>query len=261
MVDVRATSGIFQRIVGPMREQRFAEIYGTESPVWSETMPALGIDEEPCGRTHQRGAAEADQTVTSTIATGAGADREGLKLYVERLKTAMEDRLIEADEYGELLAIANDANLSPSQAQEAHIGYFQSCASKALADGRIDASEERDLTRVAEILGLGQGQLPELIATAPAPARVSADSLEGMTVCFTGAVDATRAGRTVTREELTDAAVSVGMIPKSGVSKKLDVLVAADPHSLSGKARRARDQGIRIVTAAAFLTMIGFATD
>ena len=38
-----------------------------------------------------------------------------------------------------------------------------------------------------------------------------------------------------------------GMVPTKSVTKKLDVLVAADPHSMSGKAKKARDYGTRII--------------
>jgi DNA polymerase-3 subunit epsilon len=36
------------------------------------------------------------------------------------------------------------------------------------------------------------------------------------------------------------------------VTKSLDILVCADPESMSGKARMARDNGIRVIAAAAF---------
>jgi DNA polymerase-3 subunit epsilon len=195
------------------------------------------------------------------LATGAGANHQGLELYRTKLKAAMEDRLIDDQEFRDLLEIVASEQISPSQAHELHAGYFQECASKALADGRIDSSEERDLARVAQVLTIDTSLVPELIATAPPPDQIASESMSGRTVCFTGAVDATRNGVPIAREELTEAAISVGMVPKSGVSKKLDILVAADPHSLSGKARKARELGIRIVTAEAFLTMIGYATD
>lgn len=132
---------------------------------------------------------------------------------------------------------------------------------RALADGRIDQSEERDLLKVGTLLGLDPAQLPELVATAPAPSQIAADTLEGVTVCFTGEVDATVDGRALTRADLKEAATSRGMVPKSGVSKKLNLLVTADPHSLSGKARKARELGTRILTVDSFLSMIGLATD
>ncbi len=46
-----------------------------------------------------------------------------------------------------------------------------------------------------------------------------------------------------------------------GVTKKLDVLVLADPKSQSGKARKARKYGTRLIAETAFLRAIGMAVD
>lgn len=48
---------------------------------------------------------------------------------------------------------------------------------------------------------------------------------------------------------------------KSGVTKKLDLLVCADPHSQSGKAKKAREYGIRILAEPAFWRAIGVAAE
>lgn len=44
--------------------------------------------------------------------------------------------------------------------------------------------------------------------------------------------------------------ISLGFTPWNAVTKKVRLLVAADPDSLSGKARKARDYGIPIVDEA-----------
>ncbi len=44
---------------------------------------------------------------------------------------------------------------------------------------------------------------------------------------------------------------------KKSCTKKLDFLVAADPDSMSGKARKARDYGIRILAEPVFWQMMG----
>lgn len=45
-------------------------------------------------------------------------------------------------------------------------------------------------------------------------------------------------------------------MPRSAVTKKVKLVVVADPDSLSGKARKAADYGIPIVTEDAFAAMI-----
>jgi DNA polymerase-3 subunit epsilon len=74
--------------------------------------------------------------------------------------------------------------------------------------------------------------------------------LEGASVCFTGEMS-------LPRPELSNRAVNAGLIVKSGISKKLDVLVVADADSMSGKAKKARELGIRIVSESVFLVMLG----
>jgi DNA polymerase-3 subunit epsilon len=47
------------------------------------------------------------------------------------------------------------------------------------------------------------------------------------------------------------------MVIKKGVSKKLDILVVADPYSMSGKAQKARQYGTRIVAEPVFWRIVG----
>jgi len=49
------------------------------------------------------------------------------------------------------------------------------------------------------------------------------------------------------REQIEAILVSRGYVPWNAVTKKVKLVVAADPDSLSGKARKARDYGIVIV--------------
>jgi len=51
------------------------------------------------------------------------------------------------------------------------------------------------------------------------------------------------------------------MVVASGVTKKLDFLVVADPNTQSGKAKKARDYGIRILADSAFWQLAGINVD
>jgi DNA polymerase-3 subunit epsilon len=57
------------------------------------------------------------------------------------------------------------------------------------------------------------------------------------------------------RSELDAIARGAGLRVMSSVSSKTAVLVVADPHSQSGKARGAREHGIRMVGEQVFLHM------
>ncbi|MFL5963284.1 MAG: hypothetical protein ACJ757_10385 [Gaiellaceae bacterium] len=65
----------------------------------------------------------------------------------------------------------------------------------------------------------------------------------------------------MTREVAETLASERGLVVKQGVTKKLDVLVVADPDSLSGKARKARDYGTRIIVERSFWRSIGVPVD
>jgi len=58
------------------------------------------------------------------------------------------------------------------------------------------------------------------------------------------------------REEWVRRAMDAGLVPHSSVTKKVALVVAADPDSLSGKARKAAAYGIPIVTEEAFGRML-----
>lgn len=79
------------------------------------------------------------------------------------------------------------------------------------------------------------------------PQTEAVEVTPGSTICFTGDGHLSYRGHPLDRKASNALAESLGFVVKSGVSKKVDRLVAADPHSLSGKARKARDYGIPII--------------
>lgn len=64
-------------------------------------------------------------------------------------------------------------------------------------------------------------------------------------------------GDQVSRGLVERIATSRGMVVRRGVVKGLDYLVTADPDSLSGKARKAREYDVRILSEPAFWGMLG----
>ncbi len=63
----------------------------------------------------------------------------------------------------------------------------------------------------------------------------------GDRVVFTGEIPG------VSREQLIRQAEELGLRPMSSVSRKTKVVVAADPDSISGKARKARECGVPVI--------------
>lgn len=64
-------------------------------------------------------------------------------------------------------------------------------------------------------------------------------------------------GRPIDRKLAQELALERGLVIKSGVSKKLDILVAANLYTQSSKANKARDLEIEIVAEPVFWQMLG----
>jgi DNA polymerase-3 subunit epsilon len=138
-----------------------------------------------------------------------------------------------------------------------HADYLGTLIALAYRDGVVTDRERADLDLVAEVLGLdGVEEIVEELAHARSAttSMTSAEhSLIGRTVCFTGMLLCSYNGQPITREDAHALATRAGMTVASSVTKQLDVLVVADPGSLSGKAQRARAYGTRIIAETAFL--------
>ena len=78
----------------------------------------------------------------------------------------------------------------------------------------------------------------------------------GKSVCFTGTLNTLISGQSMTREQAHNIALENGLIVKNGVTKNLDFLVTADPDSMSGKAKKARQYGTKILAEQSFWNML-----
>jgi DNA polymerase III subunit epsilon len=79
----------------------------------------------------------------------------------------------------------------------------------------------------------------------------------GAVVCFTGALECTLDGEPITRERAQALAEAAGLTTVKTVTRKCELLVVADPHSQSAKARNARELGVRVIAESAFWPMVG----
>ena len=180
--------------------------------------------------------------------------------YLALLDRVLEDRRVDPEEGKALEAMAEEAGLSGADLVAAHESYYLDLLRAALEDGVITASETRDLAEVRQLLGIDEPRAAELLAEANASERVQAGTrreLDGRTVCFTGTLRCSVDGMPATKSDAERAAEAVGMQIRKGVSKKLDILVTADPDSLSGKAKRARSLGVRLMAEPVFWRLVG----
>lgn len=180
--------------------------------------------------------------------------------YLAILDQALLDRHISAAEADALVAVAEELSIGRSAARELHTLYVRELARAAWTDGVITSDERQDLLTVAVLLRMTEHEVDAILhserTSSPTPVAsvVGSFSLEsGDLVVFTG--DMSRP-----RSDWESAAVAAGLRPHGAVTKKVKLVVAADPDSQSGKARKARDYAIPVVTEAAFARMLDATT-
>jgi ATP-dependent Lhr-like helicase len=180
--------------------------------------------------------------------------------YLDLLDRAIEDRQLDGAEQEELVASAAMLGIDSRRLAEIHRDYVGRLVALAWRDGGVSEREREDLFLVAQALGVdgvdSRLEAPESRAphSEPSPSNTA---LDGRTVCFTGALCCRYEGEPVTREVAEQLAEGAGLTVLPRVTKKLDLLVIADPDSASEKARKAREYGTRIIAETAFWEMIG----
>lgn len=228
------------------------------------TWPAVPMrDAECCHR--GAGAADAEVPFLSRIvehlpATCGPAEHQE---YLSLLDRALLDRFLSAREREALVGLAHELGIDRPTAARLHRDYVAGLALEAVRDGVVTEDEVTDLVGVAELLSVEKGELLGLIEEACREAGLceGAGGADGA-----GAVDrfALRPGDRVVftgemsrpREEWIRLASAAGLVPHPSVTKSVALVVAADPDSLSGKARKAEAFGIPIVGEQAFARML-----
>jgi len=136
----------------------------------------------------------------------------------------------------------------------------------ALMDGVVSSAEKRDLAEVAQILGIQPARANEMLEDARRSGFAAPDCeatgqartcVAGKSVCFTGTFRCVIGGDRASRSAAEKAARKAGMVVKESVTKKLDCLVVADPDTMSSKARKARQYGVRLIAEPVFWRMVG----
>jgi DNA polymerase-3 subunit epsilon len=231
-------------------------------------MPAI----EPSGICYTRSDSmidvERDRSFLSQMAMQLPSSSTGPKNvneYMALLDEALEDRRLDEDEVCSLHGLALHLGLSSHDAGVVHTDYLASLVKEALSDRVITETEMEDLVDVQRLISVSGDVFHAIILREQKNAEKNNEDslnqqqmdLRGKTICFSGTFRS-RVGGVVTKKEgLEKLAEEAGLDIKSGVSKKLDFLVLADPHSMSGKAKKARQYGTRILAESVFLNYMG----
>lgn len=169
--------------------------------------------------------------------------------YRKALAASLADLSLSASEITQLGAIAIDDGLSLDDISLIHEEFMRQMAVTAWLDGVVTAEERVELTSLAEQLGVPEGIVEQLLE-----APISGNSGDGFRlrpgdrVAFTGALDLPRADW---ERRVTGLGLSYG-----SVTTKTVVLVAGNPDSMSGKAARARELLIPVVSEVGFTRLI-----
>jgi DNA polymerase-3 subunit epsilon len=178
--------------------------------------------------------------------------------YLDILDRALLDRHISATEADALVAAADSLDLGRTDVLGLHEHYLQALAAIAFADGTLTAEERDDLDHVAVLLGLRPDHVEHVLRLARHAAGATEPSSTGPRrfahgagdiVVFTGQMDDPR-------EVWAARAAAAGLSVGDRVTRNTRLLVAADPDSMSGKAKQANRYGIPIVHPAAFLRLV-----
>ncbi len=167
----------------------------------------------------------------------------------------MADLKFDADERRELALLAEDLGLSEHSRARAHKEFLHGLIDAALDDGVVTDDEFDQLCRTAALLDLDDA----VVCTRTNPYRIMTETLDlqpGMGICFTGNAQGSN-GEPMEREDLEDLTRKHHLEPVTSVTKtKCQLLVAADPASMSGKAKNAQKFGIPVTSVTDYLTAL-----
>lgn len=175
--------------------------------------------------------------------------------YLALLDGILANREITATDADQLVQVATELGLTRLEVQDLHCDYVSGLAEGMWAAGGITPERRSDLDRVAVMLGYLESDVDEALLRASSgryvvPPRPGADGFPvGSTLVFTGDM-------IEPREVWWDRAVAAGFAPQEAVRPDTTFVVAADPDSLSVKARAAREYGVPIISVDAFRRLL-----
>jgi DNA polymerase-3 subunit epsilon len=162
--------------------------------------------------------------------------------YMELLERQIQCAIPGVDTTLRLYELAETYGISAEMAKKAHHELFVRLVDSAWSDGQLTPKERAELESQSFQLGISVSDLLNHINTRAPDSALPFGLRAGDSVVLTGDMMPPKA-------ELERLLSRFGISVKSSVSGKTSFVVAADPQSLSGKARRARELGIPIYLA------------
>jgi len=243
--DTRMTHKIFLELREDEQETSSAELIYADEQLPSRTIQREAFCE------HKKDSASRIKAFTKKVPFPTSDNAE--IAYLLLLNMALEDLEISKEEKAELTSWATNLGITQTKISELHINYLQSCVEAANRDKFVTESEIEVINKIALALDLDSPK----IGSTPTHRSTDSNFIPGKKICFTG-MALTAEGEQIPRAQLEARAAKSGLQPVNSVTKKgCDILVAADEASMSGKAKKAREWGIEVVSIEQFFTFTG----
>jgi DNA polymerase-3 subunit epsilon len=239
LADAEATAKLLTRVVTRIDERVSPVLFRRQLHVSGRSVPRAHAG----GAVERRKGAPMSGADTPTPFDDALEERAEVVAYLDLLARSLENLHLDHEENLELEELATVAGLSPSERERVHLRHVEQLIDRLLADGEVSSEDYDALVRVAAALGVDQ----DIVHRRTRGARTGREALElrlGMRLCLTGDPEG------ISKEDLERRLVQAGFVVDPAVTKRTDLLVAADPSSQSSKAEKARRYGIPIVPAA-----------
>ena len=171
--------------------------------------------------------------------------------YLALLDKSLSDYILDIEEAMELAQLALDLGLERGRSRQLESQFFDQVVAAAWADGELTAAEKDQLRQIALALTITEPRLIEALKPRFAPTVSACPSTEPDAISETipvGAMIVLTGDMRVSREVWTQRLSQAGYVVHPAVTKKVDLVVAEDVDSLSGKAQKARKYGIPIMS-------------
>jgi len=262
--DARATALLVQKLIED--DPAILEDFPQQQHKWPLIRPLFT---PTVSREHARRTMEEPPKFLQRIISKMHYDTEAtppdIIAYLTLIDRVLEDRVVDPDEENIIVDAIGKWGLTLPQVMKAHETYIHNLAVQALSDGVVTDVERSDLHQVARLLGYDRSNLDEILESAALqlqateskkPAGSQCHDLRGKRVCFTGELLAKINGQPISRAVAEALAEKAGLVVANSVTKNLDLLVVADPNTQSGKAKKARKYGTRILADSVFWRLI-----
>ena len=244
--DALATAQLIGHYVSRSRESRYWPDLLTAARRWS-------LDEAHAADWHPRGNARnpAPHFVERIAASVDAIPAEGAeRAYLGTLDVALVDGYLSGLEQDDLVAAAADLGLDRTAVGRLNRAYLEELAAAAWSDGVLTPDEHSQILDVARALGISDS-LDDLVGSAILAAEESTTATETFASALSlaqGDIVVLTGDMTKPRAEWVALLESRGIRVANNVSKKVKLVAAADVETQSGKAERARQLAIPVVS-------------